>query len=258
MANIQSVVFPVRSSVHLIAIALLANGLSSYRDASSIARISIMKWKARVTIITDRPDKLTLGPLRPSIEVCGVQNARELLSTIDSCVAKLPKVSSLLFTISAHGYNTIVPERVAMEMNGCSDYIMVGNEKVFDHQLFEALYGKMSDGIDSLCLIDTCHSGTMLDLEYLSSDGKLFSRSKLAAKPRPFSVCISACNDQELAGEDISDYGGWGGKLGCQFMDYLQRTSSRTFRVLEFYMHIWRIFTSQVSQSSHPIISYND
>jgi hypothetical protein len=97
----------------------------------------------------------------------------------------------------------------------------------------------------------------MLDLEYLSTDGKKFIRSKTELKSRPRSVCISACADDELAGEDVSDYAGWGGKLTCQFVDYLDRSNNGIIDISKFYHQVRSTFDSQRLQKSHPIISYN-
>ena len=256
MLKIETILFPSSSQVYVIIVALLANGMSSYRDASSVARITTLKWKATVIIFTDRPGNIALGTPNLSITVQRVKTAKDLLSGIDQYVASLPPICSLLFTISAHGYSTIVPKRVCMEINGRSEYVTIDDQRVMDYELFDALYERMSHGIDSLCLIDTCHSGTMLDLEYMSTDGRSFVRSKTILQPRPFSVCISACSDDELAGEDVSAFGGWGGKLICQFLDRLH--SNHHIEVMAFYRRIRQLFTSQSSQASHPVISYNE
>ncbi len=82
-----------------------------------------------------------------------------------------------------------------------------------------------------------------------------YKGSKTILQPRPFSVCISACNDDELAGEDVSDYGGWGGKLICQFLDRLH--SNHRIEVMGFYRRIRQLFAMQSTQAFHPVISYN-
>lgn len=117
----------------------------------------------------------------------------------------------------------------------------------------------MHESIKSLCLVDTCHSGTMLDLEYLSTDGIHFTRSNTPLQHRPLSICISACNDDECTGEDISTFAGWGGKLTCQVLDYLTtRSGSRLLYPLEMYKEIRTIFQNQRIQRTQPIISFNN
>jgi hypothetical protein len=135
---------------------------------------------------------------------------------------------------------------------------MFGKEMITDAELFTALYSRMHDSVKSVCFIDTCHSGTMLDLEYMSNNGMTFHRSPLKNIQRPDSVCISACSDSELAGEDIGHYGGWGGKLTCALLDYLFVLPVKTLSPIEFYRSIYKIFTTQSIQKCVPFISYND
>ena len=49
----------------------------------------------------------------------------------------------------------------------------------------------------------------MLDLEYLIRDGTHIQRSRIPLAVVPECMTISACSDNETAGEDISSFGGW-------------------------------------------------
>jgi hypothetical protein len=186
--------------------------------------------------------------------VVALQTSKDLLEQLQVYVSTIAPRSCLLFTMSSHGYSTVVPARSGVELNGRSEYVTVGHDRVFDTQLFQALYGTMRQDTISLCLVDTCHSGTMLDLEYISTDGTRFVRSGTPLTSRPLSVCISACNDDEQAGEDVSDFGGWGGKLTCAFLDQMKTS---TFSIAVFYRKILVDFTTQRYQASHPILSIN-
>lgn len=243
-------IFPKnKSDLLVINVALEANGTSSYRDALAISELTKSKWGARNIIITDAP-----GMFKCPVLV--TKSKKEFVSALKNSISTC-KEQCVLFTLSSHGYSTVIPDRVKNELNGRSEFIKVGADRVLDYELFEAFYGCMGNNVQSLCLIDTCHSGTMLDLEYLSTDGEKFIRSKTELKSRPHSVCISACSDHELAGEDVSDYAGWGGKLTCQFVDFLNQSGS-FIDIKKFYRQVHRAFTSQRVQRSHPIISYND
>ena len=255
--NIQAFQFPPkhpRTTVQVLCIALAANGTSSYRDASAIASITSTKWNAHVTILTDNKSKLLALP--STTTVSEVRSKKSLLSCIRGFIqTRVLSGTSLFVSISSHGYSMSVPERRALEMNGRSEYVVIAGQRVMDYELFDALYTDMPLDIPSLCLVDTCHSGTMLDLEYVSTDGRVFHRSQTPLQSRPFSVCISACSDSETAGEDISSIGGWGGKLTCQFVDYVN--TQTTVHALTFYKMVLGLFSSQRTQRSHPIISYN-
>ena len=252
----------------IIILAFKANGVSSYRDAVNIIGLSQSKWpSSSIYVLTDSVSSYQealcnrTGPVASQghvhIHACG--SGPELLKTLKMLVeTTVVPHSNLLFVISSHGYSERLPSRTCLELNGRSEYLLVGSTKVFDFELFKALYEPMHVSVRSLCLVDTCHSGTLLDLEYLSSDGKNFTRSHTVLKKRPLSVCISACSDSELSGEDISKFGGWGGKLICQFLDAVHCSPTYSIGVLAFFQRVARTFAAQTSQRSHPVISYNE
>lgn len=224
--------FPIHGRCLVIAVALHANGPSSYRDATHIVDLSSKKWPGSQHVISD---KKGVGLY--------VSTKTELLGTISHIVRTTPD-HDILFTLSSHGYT-----------NAKDQFVRIGRDVVLDHELRAALYSEMQDDVLSLCLIDTCHSGTMLDLPFISTDGVIFQKDRLAAPCvlKPFSFCISACGDRELAGEDISDFYGFGGKLSSQFLDYLYYRED--VNIQEFYCKVLGIFSGQKYQSTHPVLS---
>ena len=241
----------------LILVALHANGDSSYRDVSAIANLFVSTYHTdpvNICIITDNSSKITTTH---GCRIVHVTCKSELLGAVEKNSTQMDENTHLIFSISAHGYSKVVSRRSSYELNGRTEFIRIRGDCVLDIELFQALYGPMKKSVKSLCLVDTCHSGTMLDLEYLSTDGEIFRRSRTPLDQRPDSVCISACNDNEYAGEDISDYAGWGGKLTCQFLDYLSVKPIRILYPLKMYKRIHDVFSRQSSQRTHPIISFN-
>jgi hypothetical protein len=229
-------IFPKRN-VLVISVCLLANGMSSYRDVKNIVKLTKEKWNSTNIILSDNTSFF-----KEAIEI-----KNNFLPTLENIVGKYSKTHDILFTISAHGYNMYNKN----EIDNTDEYIIVRGNKIFDHHIRNSFYKKMHKDCLSLCLIDTCHSGTMLDLPWYSRDGKTIKRIDQKLIIRPQSYCISACSDNELAGEDISDFGGWGGKLICIFLDYLKDD----FNILDFYQFVHKKFTSQRLQRSHPILS---
>lgn len=248
--------------VYVVIICMKANGTSSYRDTRNVSKLVLETWDScsRVLILTDTVKHLKGMSRLNKVEVQCTPSKRALLYHLHRFVSSVTcPNASILFVLSAHGYSTTATQNHRhLEMNGRSEYIIAGRDRVMDHELFRAFYEPMLPHVFSLCIIDTCHSGTMLDLEYLSTDGIRFRRSNIELCKRPRSICISACNDQETAGEDISDYGGWGGKLVCQFLDFVHSSRGNRFHILSFYHHVRRLFTTQSCQRSHPVISFND
>lgn len=262
MEEIKSFMFPssATSSVHTLIVCLHANGDSSYRDAESMARLMNDRFQSHVTIVSDCPNRRFLSVEgRPGVQVYQIQDKIDCIIRIQAVVAALAENTDLLFLVSGHGYS--VPATGVhknAELNGRSECLHIGRTILYDYELFETLYKHMRLDTRSFCLIDTCHSGTMLDLEYLSLDGGLTTqRSRQRLCRRPFSVCISACADSEVAGEDVSDFGGWGGKLVSAYLDFVNRSPPGPFSIYVFFTTIFRRFQSQSTQRSRPILSYN-
>lgn len=221
--------------VFALLVALHANGESSYRDARSLHRLLAERWGARVTVFTDKTG------VEDGAHV--VRTATDLLDGIRNAVEALPHGAQLLFAVSSHGYSMATPPGAPRpELDGRSEFVRVRGQRVMDWQLHEALYSRMGSSVRSFAIVDTCHSGTMLDLEGVHV-GKV-----------PQSCCVSACSDAELAGEDISDYGGWGGKLVAQFLDAVPL--SGPLDAESFHRGVARTFAAQRRQRSHPVLSF--
>ena len=222
-----------RFKTQLLVVALRANGASSYRDAAALSRLFGSQYGMKTTIFTDDARKV-IAIDKTLTTVVHVRRKRELIQQIQKFTQDVPAQSNVIFVLSAHGYSRPChPNRRHLELNGRTEYIRLGPDTICDHELYLALFGQMRKSIRVMCLVDTCHSGTMLDLEYLIRDGTHVQRSRVPLAVVPECVTISACSDQELAGEDISSFGGWG---GCAFLDYLVDRSH--LRIIDFFRHV--------------------
>lgn len=264
-----------------LACCLAANGTSSYRDARNICRLSTSLASASVIVVTDQhgggggggDDFFQAERQLSNVEIHTCDSAQQFLASIRTSVATHSPTHDIIFTLSSHGYTASAENANARleEVDGRDEYVMVRGQRVLDHYLRSALYSNMYDSCRSLCLIDTCHGGSMLDLPYYSTDGagtvssfKTIQAIVDGGGVSPsHSYCISACSDAELDGEDISDFGGWGGKLICQFLDYSSAklrsgaTNNSWWHIdpIDFYQHVSRIFMGAAQQKSHPVFS---
>jgi hypothetical protein len=236
MHPVTQFVFPSEQKVSLLTVALPANGTSAQRDAESLGRLARTKWGAHVQVLTDQGGK---------------QGFLETLRQFGR------GGGSLLFTMSAHGYGTRAPEaRRAAEPDGQSEYVLVQGQRVYDFEILEALFdGIPQEQTQVLCLVDTCHSGTMLDFPGFTADGGRTFHGALRSGGPP-AACVSACSDSELAGEDISAFGGWGGKLTAAFLDFVHPLQ-QPVHVLTFYQQVFQQFSQQKYQRSHPVLGYS-
>jgi hypothetical protein len=227
----------------VLCVALRANGDSSYRDARALRRAAREKWGV---------ESVTLSDSAFEGATCVVSKA-QLLQRIRTV---RDAAKCLLFVVSAHGYSEATPLAARCEIDARSEYLRLHSAKIYDFELRAALLENAPSNFMCVALVDTCHSGTMLDLDYISFDGVRAQRS-LAAQCNAKALCVSACRDAEQAGEDISDYAGWGGKLVAFFLDYLMQRGNR-FAPLAFYRAALAVFSAQAQQRSHPVFSFSN
>ena len=218
--------FPTRPCFAII-VCLHANANSSYRDAVNLQR-KLLDWDAKTLIMSDQPI--------PGATL--VLSSRGLATAIDTAVTQYAPTHDIFFSLSAHGY-----QQRGLESDGKDEYIRVGTDRLLDDHLHTALLANVTPTTRVLALIDTCHSGSMLDLPETYHPNV----------PLGTVACVSACSDSETTGEDISDFGGFGGKLCAQFLDY----QLQNFSIVDFFKHCYRIFTHQTAQRTYPVLSHN-
>jgi hypothetical protein len=253
VAKYSPMAIGARDRVSVIFVALSANGASSYRDAHSVVKLCSARWQVvGCDILTDRPELIPTTDLPKRVRVHRVASNQSLTTTLSNTLRGAPGDSKILFCISSHGY-IATTSHAPHEVSGYSEYVRVGSESFFDFELTKLLAECTPRTCTLFALLDTCHSGTLIDMPFLSTDGVSMRQANCErGMPMP-GVCISACSDTELNGEDISDYGGWGGKLMCAFLDSLATNS--TVAWLGLYQHVRTVFTAQRSQRSHPVFS---
>ena len=253
--------FPARKLVACIHVALASNGESSYRDAVHIAELAQKRWGADCTVITDRESLVV-----PGATIGYVQDAALLLRFITVLVYRYSPDHDILFVMSSHGYSA-----------GVHQFVTLNGEKVTDAQLGQAVYANMHQSSLSLCLLDTCHSGTLLDLRHHTAMDALsitsLPSSVAVAGQSALSIAIGACGDQESSEEGISTAGGWGGGLIAEFLDAFPSTDDdvkvdskeiNQFDVVLFFANIHHKFTHKTiipgnivgDRQQHPVMSF--
>jgi len=248
-------------NLHIVAIGLRANG-SSARDVTNIARLGVTTCDASVTVLSDTASAETkYGAF------VRVQSKRALLQELKQAVSRVPVTNSdLLICISGHGYETASTQgtRYQLPNSHRSQYVRIGRDLVMDYEL-TAVICKMHP-ISGLILVlnDTCHSGTLVDLENVHVAGNRTIQRILPTRPLNKVIAIGVCSDRESTGEDIGDFGGWGGKLLSRFMDIVAANMHSTggnrkpFNIISFYKSCCRDFMQQRKQRTHPVLSFSN
>ncbi|CAN1821114.1 AMC1 [Linum perenne] len=121
---------------------------------------------------------------------------------------------SLVFYFSGHGVRQ--PDMNNDEKDGfdetiCpSDFMEAG--LIFDNYINEAIVWPLKNGVTLHAIVDSCHSGTILDLTFLyHTHGRRWEDNQPPSGARKhtqggLAICISACEDSQLA-VDTSAFG---------------------------------------------------
>lgn len=199
-------------------VASTAGGLPS---ALSDAVIHIKIWSRlgfQVTLFLDAKDTAQF------------RKRCELKVTIESDLATLKdrlqvhattkEPTDLVLVFGSHG------EVGARQISGTPQQKIVFDEKTYSNFELGSWITPLQENtkVRLLGLIDTCHSGYMLDL----------SKRGLSL-PKGVQVCsISACDHLQMDSDDISDDFGFGGGLTTKVADFLHGVTS-SFSVQELY-----------------------
>lgn len=111
---------------------------------------------------------------------------------------------SAFIMISGHGYQKSQEYREYQknkELDGMDEYINYNNGIITDNDIYDLLIKNIKKKCKRIvCLSDTCHSGTMFDLDNNDNNDNKNT------------ISLSGCQDHELSSCDISDVG-FGGSL---------------------------------------------
>jgi len=191
-------------------------GGSTVRDVHNMAEYLIQnKITTDIQILlTD----LSKSKSASELDVVKYGRSRDIFSVIDSI--SLESGDRLLVLLSGHGYTKF--DRNNDEIDRRDEYINVGFQ-VTDDDLYERIVlNNNVDGVDILMLVDTCHSGTMLDLPY-SYDVYQKKTRKISKRVDDLelrAMSVGACQDSQLSMCDFGSNAGFGGSLTVGLLEY--------------------------------------
>ena len=154
-----------------------------------------------------------------------VPTYKNIVSAIDWLVKKSEEgYGSLWFQYSGHGY--YFRDRDGDEKDGYDECLVTSdNYAIMDDYLRSHLINRVRADSKLFCLMDCCHSGTILDLQYKylpsPSRRRMFQENKYATKSNVWA--LSGCrDDQESADAEFSN-NEWAGALTKNFLESLKR-----------------------------------
>jgi hypothetical protein len=187
--------------------------------ATSISNLKDHKF-SNTFIISTRDTKLKEEypkSIRP-VFLKSIHFRSEIQAIVKLCQRKHRSCKFFVY-ISGHGYQT--RDNSGDEMSGMDDYIVMNDGIVLDDYIYDDMVQTLR-GTDTLhALVDTCHSGSMFDLDYRLDYPRNTWKKYTKRPPIPRSAySISACKDSQLAACDIGVRSGYGGALTVHFLDH--------------------------------------
>lgn len=167
-------------------------------DSSNVRDLLISQYKFKsknITLMTDKSQDPTLLPTMKNIII----QIRKLVSNVKSG-------DSIVFTYSGHGDQ--MPDRNKDEEDGLDETLVPLDfdkyGEISDDLLRQELVDKIPQGAKLTCIIDSCHSGTILDLKYTMVPQKnvkskfIFSLNSKVSITKGDVICISGCKDDQV------------------------------------------------------------
>ena len=109
----------------------------------------------------------------------------------------------VVILISGHGYQCA--SKTTEETDKLDEYISYSGGNILDNEIYSLLVSKLYKTKKTVCLGDTCHSGTLFDIKNPVNITNVFS--------------LSGCLDNQLSSCDIGNNTGYGGSLTVHLLD---------------------------------------
>lgn len=160
-------------------------------------KTQLQSFFPKLTDITLLTDETTLKPSKANI-----------LAGISTLLAGLKPGENVMFHFSGHG--GLIRDRNGDEVSGYDSCIYPLNnttlETISDDELREVLATKVPVGCKCLVVLDSCHSGTAVDLRYLwetSATGLAYTENQKYAKTNGDVLFLSGASDRQTAADTV-------------------------------------------------------
>lgn len=129
--------------------------------------------------------------------------------------------NSLLFHYSGHGF--YFRDNAGDEIDGYDECLITSdNYAILDDELNRSFISKINEKSKLFCLVDCCHSGTMLDLEYKYLPSRDVMKKEISNRVRANVITLSGCKDWQLSADANFREGGWAGAMTKNFLKVLK------------------------------------
>ena len=124
---------------------------------------------------------------------------------IDELKKAISTYENIWFSFSGHGWHSKNTDKFDTEVDGEDECLVMSKYSnndmyLYDDTIFQIIQENLQDHQKMFCIIDTCHSGTMVDLEYIYNKTNLKINNNKNIKGKVIS--FSGCTDSQQA-DDI-------------------------------------------------------
>nr|QBK89481.1 MAG: hypothetical protein LCMiAC02_05760 [Mimivirus LCMiAC02] len=187
-------------------------GGSCIRDLFNTANYLSQNYKININVFTNNTLKNSEKLKFP--QKCKFYIIKNLKNQIRSITDTMKKNNILFVLISGHGYQT--GDKNSDEIDGRDEYVRTNDGILLDDTINDIFLYRHD--IKVVGVLDTCHSGSLFDLQY-SWNGSSWIKAKKNIINTYSAISISACRDNQLEACDITDKYGFGGALVGHLLD---------------------------------------
>jgi len=136
---------------------------------------------------------------------------------------------TLFFSFSGHGY--FKRDSSNDEEDGKDELLIsVDNLAIVDDELKHIIDTHLKANVTLIALVDTCHSGTILDLPYKYYKGQpKLSHNSLSNDTKGTVICVSGCRDDQVSMDAYLE-GDFNGAMTFHFVELLNESNSLTWK----------------------------
>ena len=185
---------------------------------------------------------------------------RDPLRAFNDIVKRLVGPGILFVVISGHGYQ--IRDVSGDELDGYDEHIRIRGIPILDDALRKCFIDNLPSAMSFVGVTDTCHSGTMFDLDYSWNDRKWTRARKGVIKglkddEKVTAVSIAACTDSQVENCDVGEEIGFGGALCVHLIEskmlghLLTCQKQNAIRVYDYLKKIFRLLRQE------PVVQIN-
>jgi hypothetical protein len=170
----------------------------------------------------------------PRSLITATKTFSEYITGISKFMSKVIHVRGerdFFFALSSHGFQ--IPSNDLGEVDGLDEAIVVHGNVFKDDDFYNYLFRHLTSDTRAFSIFDTCHSGTMGDLNY--SNGK---KERSDKNTKASIISFSACSDSEVSWNATSEFNNTlGGTTFVSLYDHMLKHNNPYLNVHDYCAH---------------------